>query len=206
MGSEKGHKKLKMIKIIIKRLLFLIGFIITLPLILITRVEGLITADKGERIYSFCKELLACIPTFMGQYIRIAFYKCVCKHIDFDVSMLLGSMIAHRETVVRKNSVIGAYSIIGYADIGKNAIIGARVSVISGKYQHGRPGERSEGQNIVEEYSTIKIGNNSWIGEGAVIMAKVGDNCTIAAGSVLMKDAPDDSTFMGNPARKVNLQ
>ena len=36
-------------------------------------------------------------------------------------------------------------------------------------------------------------------------MADVGENCTIGAGAVLMKDAPDNTTFMGNPARKVSM-
>ena len=42
-------------------------------------------------------------------------------------------------------------------------------------------------------------------GEGAVILASVGENCVIAAGAVLFRPAPDNSTFVGNPARRVDL-
>jgi acetyltransferase-like isoleucine patch superfamily enzyme len=195
-----------MVKTAIKRFIFFIAFILTLPLIILTWIEVLFFGKQSERIYGFCKELLAVIPTLIGAYLRLAYYKSVCSHIGFDVQMLTGSMIAHRDTVIRKGTIIGTYTIIGYADIGENVIFGARISVLSGKYQHGRPGERGDEEEAKEEYTRIFIGANSWIGEGSIILANIGANCTIGAGSVLLKDAPDDSTFMGNPARKVNIK
>jgi virginiamycin A acetyltransferase len=194
-----------MVKLFTKRLLFAVAFIITLPLIVPTWLEALLANKNSERFYSFCKEIVAVVPTVFGQYIRLAYYKAVCSGIDFDINMLLGSMIAHRDTTIRRGTIIGAYTIIGYADIGANVIFGSRVSVVSGKYQHGQPRERSNGDFVNERYSKINIGANSWIGEGAIILANVGTNCTIGAGSVLLKDAPDNTTFMGNPARKVSL-
>ena len=118
---------------------------------------------------------------------------------------MLGSMLSHRDVSVASGVVLGVYTIIGCADIGPNVLFGARVSVLSGKYQHGRPDERTSEQTVTEQYDLITIGANSWIGQEAVVMANVGENCTIAAGAVLYKDAPDNCTFMGNPARKVNL-
>lgn len=194
-----------MIKLIIKRFIFVIAFIIALPLIVLTWIEAGLSNKKSERFFSFCKELLAVVPTFIGQYLRLAYYKAVCSGVDFDVSMLVGSMIAHRDTIIRRGTIIGAYTIIGYADIGENTIFGARISVVSGKYQHGQPGQRGAEYEVIEQYTKINIGANSWIGEGSIILANIGANCTIGAGSVVLKDAPDNSTFMGNPARKVNL-
>ena len=115
-------------------------------------------------------------------------------------------MVAHRDTIIRTGAVIGTYTIIGYADIGENVMFGARTSVLSGKYQHGRPNERKAGKNFEEEYTKITIGANSWIGEGSLILADIGANCTVGAGSVVYKVAPDNTTFMGNPARKVSLK
>jgi acetyltransferase-like isoleucine patch superfamily enzyme len=114
-------------------------------------------------------------------------------------------MIAHREATIRRGVVIGQGTIIGKADVGEMVLFGAGVSLLSGKYQHGRPQDRREDGSGTEEYRIIKIGSHSWIGERSVIMADVGENCTIAAGAVLMKDAPDNTTFMGNPARKVSI-
>jgi len=193
-----------MIKKAIKRFIFFIAFILTLPLIIPTWIEAAVLGKYSERVYGFCKELLAVIPTLIGTYLRLAYYKSVCTHIGFDIQMMTGSMIAHRDTTIRRGTIIGTYTIIGYADIGEDVICGARISVLSGKYQHGRPGERGN-DDAKEEYTRIFIGANSWIGEGSIILGNIGTNCTIGAGSVLMKEAPDNTTFMGNPARKVSL-
>lgn len=194
-----------MIKKLFKRLFFIIGLLLALPLILVTGLEALFTGGRSERMYGSCKELLSLCPTICGMYIRLGFYWAVCKKISLDTDFQFGSMVAHRDTIIGSGSVIGCYSIIGRAEIGRDVLIASRVSIISGKYQHGRPEERTENGTAEGEYTQIRIGDKTWIGEGALIMASIGSNCTVGAGSVVMKDFPDNSTVMGNPARKVNI-
>ena len=49
------------------------------------------------------------------------------------------------------------------------------------------------------------IGNDVWIGHGAIIMAgvKIGDGAIIAAGSVVTKDVPSGTIVGGNPAKVI---
>ncbi|MDE7275171.1 MAG: sugar O-acetyltransferase [Lachnospiraceae bacterium] len=49
----------------------------------------------------------------------------------------------------------------------------------------------------------VHIGQNCWIGAGAVIMpgVTIGDNVVIGAGSVVTKDIPSDVVAVGNPCR-----
>ena len=49
----------------------------------------------------------------------------------------------------------------------------------------------------------IHIGNNVWIGAGAVVLPgiKIGDNTVIGAGSVVTKDIPSNVVAIGNPCR-----
>lgn len=49
----------------------------------------------------------------------------------------------------------------------------------------------------------IQIGNNVWIGGGAIICpgVTIGDNTTIGAGSVVTKDIPANVVAVGNPCR-----
>lgn len=49
----------------------------------------------------------------------------------------------------------------------------------------------------------IRIGNNVWIGGGAIILSGVtiGDDCVIGAGSVVRRDLPPGSVAVGNPAK-----
>jgi acetyltransferase-like isoleucine patch superfamily enzyme len=114
-------------------------------------------------------------------------------------------MVAHRDTTIGAGVVVGAFTILGYADIGDNVLFGARVSLISGKYQHGRPEERAANETVSEVYERLTIGRNSWIGQEAILMANVGENCTVAAGSVVYKPVIDGTTVMGNPARRVSI-
>lgn len=49
----------------------------------------------------------------------------------------------------------------------------------------------------------VHIGNNVWIGAGAIVLpgVKIGDNTVIGAGSVVTKDIPSNVVAVGNPCR-----
>ncbi len=49
----------------------------------------------------------------------------------------------------------------------------------------------------------MTIGNNVWVGGGAIINpgVTIGDNTIIASGSVVTKDVPANVIYGGNPAK-----
>jgi maltose O-acetyltransferase len=49
----------------------------------------------------------------------------------------------------------------------------------------------------------VLIGNNAWIGGGAIINpgVTIGDNVVVASGAVMTKDVPSNVVVGGNPAR-----
>lgn len=51
--------------------------------------------------------------------------------------------------------------------------------------------------------AAVHIGNNCWIGAGALILPgiTIGDNVVVGAGSVVTKDLPDNVVAAGNPCR-----
>jgi maltose O-acetyltransferase len=51
----------------------------------------------------------------------------------------------------------------------------------------------------------ITIGDNAWLGGGAVVLAGVvvGENAIVGAGAVVTKDVPPSTVALGNPARVV---
>ena len=191
---------------LIKRFFLIICFIIDFPLILLTWLEAGIGGKNQEHIYCSCRDILSICPTFIGIYLRKAFYWAVCTDVSPDVHFLFGSWLSHRQNTIRSGVVVGHYSLIGYADIGENVLMAARVSIVSGKYQHGRPDKRSHLKEVVEENQIIRIGANTWIGQDVTILANIGKNCTVGAGSVVLRDVPDNTTVLGNPARKVNIE
>jgi maltose O-acetyltransferase len=61
-----------------------------------------------------------------------------------------------------------------------------------------------------ENAEPVTIGDDCWIGGGAIICpgVTIGNRCVIGAGAVVTKDIPDDSLAVGNPAkviRKLNV-
>ena len=57
-------------------------------------------------------------------------------------------------------------------------------------------------------FKPTKIGNDVWIGHGAMIRAGVtiGDGAIVAAGSVVVKDVPNYAIVGGNPARFIRYR
>jgi acetyltransferase-like isoleucine patch superfamily enzyme len=55
-------------------------------------------------------------------------------------------------------------------------------------------------------FGRIKIGNNTFIGTGCIILLNttIGNNCIVGAGSVLRGRFPDNSVITGNPAKVVS--
>ena len=53
------------------------------------------------------------------------------------------------------------------------------------------------------DWRPIRIGRDSWIGNGAVVMADVGEQCVIGAGSVVTRLVDDRSIVVGNPAKVI---
>jgi virginiamycin A acetyltransferase len=188
-----------------KRILFCICVALVSPLILVTIIESYLSDGEGEKFFCVSAEFLSLIPGMLGNYLRKGFYWAVCTDISPDTQFNFMSLLAHRENIIKGGTLIGAYTTIGYSNIGENVLFGSKISIISGKYQHGKPSQRINGEAISEEHIVVNIGRNSWIGQDSVILANIGENCTIAAGSVVFKDVQDNTTVMGNPARKVSV-
>jgi acetyltransferase-like isoleucine patch superfamily enzyme len=49
----------------------------------------------------------------------------------------------------------------------------------------------------------VTIGEDTWVGNCAIIMANIGKKCIIGAGSVVTKDIEDYSIVVGNPAKVI---
>lgn len=83
--------------------------------------------------------------------------------------------------------------------IGKNCMLAPNVSLFSATH----PVRAEERYNGVELGLPITIGDNCWIGGGAVICPGVtlGNNVVVGAGSVVTKSFGDNVVIAGNPAK-----
>lgn len=87
--------------------------------------------------------------------------------------------------------------------IGRNVNIGPFVRIITDTHEIG-PAEKRAGP---VRHDPITIGDGSWIGAAATILAgvSIGSGCIVAAGAVVTADVPDNVLVGGVPARFVRV-
>lgn len=70
-------------------------------------------------------------------------------------------------------------------------------------YTAAHPLEANVRRSGLEYARPIRIGNNVWIGGGAIILpgVTIGDHSVIGAGSVVVHDVPAAKVVAGNPVR-----
>lgn len=95
--------------------------------------------------------------------------------------------------------------------IGDNALIAPNVQIYTAfhptnaKERFGEPKEDGSFEFCKTQTAPVIIGDNVWIGGGAVILPGViiGDNVVIGAGSVVTKNIPSNTIAYGNPCKVV---
>lgn len=124
------------------------------------------------------------------------------------VHLAEGARLACRagQITIGARSFVGVGSILTARDsiqIGVDCQIAEYVSIRDQDHRTGT------GQPLAQsEFDTapIRIGNNVWIGAGAVILkgVSIGDNAVIGARAVVTRDVPADTTVVGVPARALS--
>ncbi|MFE2277958.1 sugar O-acetyltransferase [Streptomyces sp. NPDC059454] len=108
------------------------------------------------------------------------------------------------------NISIGARTFVNYhltaldvarITIGEDCQIGPNVQLLTPTH----PVEPEPRRDKLEAALPITIGDNVWLGGGAIVCpgVTIGDNSVIGAGAVVTKDIPANVVAVGNPARPV---
>ena len=98
----------------------------------------------------------------------------------------------------------------GMISVGANTVFGEYVMVLTGKHNFISDIKSDEElHHVPEDGRDIEIGDNCYIGSGAIIIGpvKIGDYAVIGAGSVVTKDIMPATLVGGVPAKKIkNLE
>jgi acetyltransferase-like isoleucine patch superfamily enzyme len=169
-----------------------------LCLMLIVLPAALSAFGRIKLVYTFFAQAYALIPGIPGDYMRSAYYFMTLRSCSLECQIGFGSYFSQPEATVARGVGIGAYCVIGRANLGEGCRLGSMVQVLSGQHQHVRD---AAGHLAPGELSEINIGADSWIGASSIIMADVGARATISAGTVVSVPVPAGTTAAGNPAR-----
>ena len=140
--------------------------------------------------------------------------------------------ILTKKTKINRNahiidSSIGEYSYVGInswvcvADIGKYCSIASNVNIGLGDHtidylstspifteKHNGTGSSWINETIAPPFKRTIIGNDVWIGFGALVKGgvKIGDGAIIGAGSIVTKDIPPFAIAVGCPAKVIKYR
>ena len=95
--------------------------------------------------------------------------------------------------------------------IGDNALIAPNVQIYTAFHptnageRFSEPKEDGSFEFCKTGTAPVIIGDNVWIGGGAIILpgVTIGNNVVIGAGSIVTKDIPDNVIAVGNPCRVI---
>ncbi len=163
-------------------------------------------AALGEqRAITGASERIAKVPGLLGVYCRQAFYSRVLDGVGQDVYFGFMSLFSKPGARLGDRVYIGRFCTVGLADIGDDVMLADGVQILSGRHQHGSPGDSGESGGTMrdqpQQFDKVTIGAGAWIGAGAIVMADVGAGAVVAAGAVVVKPVEAGARVGGVPAR-----
>jgi virginiamycin A acetyltransferase len=158
---------------------------------------------QREEVFALCAQTLALVPGLPGAFFRRAFYRLTLDACGESVHVGFGAFFSHRRSIVEENVYVGPYSIVGTSRLRRGALIGSRVSIISGVKIHDLDAAGRRRATDSHALRVVEVGEDVWIGEGSLVMADIGRSSTVAAGSVVAHRVPPNIVVAGNPARFV---
>ena len=160
-------------------------------------------AFGADRALEGSTELLALLPGVTGEYLRRAFLTHTLTGCDRSATIRAGTVFSRTAARIDANVYVGPGCHLGWVHLERDVLLGAGVHVPSGPALHGtadpdRPIRDQPGIPVA-----VRIGEGTWVGSAAVVLADVGRHCVIGAGAVVTKPLEDYVVAAGVPARVI---
>lgn len=112
--------------------------------------------------------------------------------------------------IIGENSQFNGTSITARTQeiiIGKNVMFGPNCIVVDSDFHAHWPAETRIIEPGYENDKPVKIGDNVWVGMGAMILkgVAIGENSIIGAGSIVVNDVPPNCVACGIPAKVIKI-
>ncbi len=156
-----------------------------------------------EKAFLSLVERLSRYTGYFGVYLRSAVYSRVLASCSPELQIGFGTVFTKPQAVIGEHVYIGRYCSLGWVHVEKDVMLADYVAVPSGGATHSlEPGvPPREREN---SYRCVRIGEGSWVGTSAVVLADIGNYCVVGAGAVVTKPIPDHSVAVGVPAKVIS--
>jgi len=184
-----------------KRLAHLVASILVVPALISYQIRrSVVGADQAIEAST---QALGLLPGLAGVYLRGAFLARVLPRFDRSASVHFGTIMSQAASRIDANVYVGPNCHLGLIHLERDVLIAAGVHIPSGPATHGIsrldiPIREQPGHKVV-----VRIGEGTWVGSAAIVLADVGQHCVIAAGSVVTRPVPDFAIAAGVPARVI---
>jgi acetyltransferase-like isoleucine patch superfamily enzyme len=125
--------------------------------------------------------------------------------VDDGVVLLCSGSAKKDKLIIRRGTYVNRYTMFDACDrieVGCHCMIGPHCYITDHDHGH-QTGSLVSKQPLVS--APVRIGDDVWIGAGAIILkgVNIGDGALIGAGAVVTSDVPASAKFVGVPARQI---
>jgi acetyltransferase-like isoleucine patch superfamily enzyme len=184
-------------------LVLVVGFVLAALPAALCRLERWCT--RRNDLFLFWGQCFALMPGLPGKYLRRCFYALTVSRCSLTCEIGFLSYLTDRRAELGRGVYVGSGVVIGAVSIGDGCQIANRVSIMNGGRQHRLAPDGTLTACDPSTLPPVAIGEHTWIGEGAIVMADVGSRSIVAAGCVVPRPVDDDCIVAGVPARVIGV-
>jgi acetyltransferase-like isoleucine patch superfamily enzyme len=181
-----------------------LAFVAISPMLLWFIVKRMVLGP--DRALQGSAQALALVPGLPGQYLRRAFLSVAIARCAPTAVVEFGVTFSQSGARLDENVYVGPFCSIGRVHLERDVLVAGGVHIPSGADTHGTA---IVDVAIREQSGTcelVHVGQGTWIGSGAIVMADIGRDCVIGAGAVVTAVIPDRSVAVGVPARVIRVR
>lgn len=183
----------------VKALARLAAIVVVSPALLSYAIRRLFLGR--DRALEGSTQALSLMPGLAGDYLRRAFLSLTLDRCAPTAAIQFGVLISQAGSRIDDYVYVGPRCHLGLVHLERDVLLAAGVHVPSGGATHGIDDVTIPIREQPGAKRMVRIGEGSWIGSAAVVLADVGKHCVVGAGSVVTRPIPDYSIAAGVPAR-----
>jgi acetyltransferase-like isoleucine patch superfamily enzyme len=185
----------------VKRLVRVLALVAVAPTLISFAIRSRVLGR--DRALEGSTQALALVPGLVGQYLRRAFLAHAISSCHETAAISFGTIFSQTEARIDAYVYVGAHCFLGLVHIERDVLVGSGVHITSGRKTHGTADSSTPIRDQEGERTLVRIGEGTWIGSAAVVMADVGRHSVIGAGAVVTQPIPDGVVAAGVPARVI---